>query len=29
MWSFVAGIFVGGAIGVFTITLCLANKLNN
>lgn len=28
MWSFVAGFFVGGIIGMFTIALCQANKLN-
>lgn len=28
MWSFVAGFFVGGIIGMFAIALCQANKLN-
>lgn len=29
MWSFVAGFFVGGIIGMFAIALCQANKLND
>lgn len=28
MWSFVAGFFVGGIIGMFATALCQANKLN-